>query len=488
MTIVTLLARFLLAGVFVVSGVGKALDPRSTRSAFREFGIPAVASTPLTFVVPLLELVLAASLILATTAYEGSIGAVVLLCMFSAGIGLNLLNGRTPDCHCFGQIHSAPIGLRTLARNAVLAGLGVLIILEHGGSPLPTWWRSQSVAARIATVEGAVVIVALALGASVLWQLFVRYGALLQRFEQMEASQGRVGAGSTKQMAPAFELGGLYGETISLASLMAKRQPLVLIFSDPNCGPCNALVPDLVRWQRELRSHFYLAVVSRGGVQANLEKFASAGVSDVLVQHDNEVADAYGVRGTPSAVVVTTDGTFDGPPVPGTEGIRSRVMALSGARTVPIQMGGSNGDTAHEGHVHSNGTPQVGDLAPEFELASRDGRNVKLRGLRGTSVALVFWNPECGFCKELEPRLLEWEHQEGDSNQRTIVISSGPTDQINGLNFKSTVLLDQAQRVGFQFGANGTPMAIRVDAQGRIASELAVGGPAVLDLLSSAAT
>jgi hypothetical protein len=36
--------------------------------------------------------------------------------------------------------------------------------------------------------------------------------------------------------------------------------------------------------------------------------------------------------------------------------------------------------------------------------------------------------------------------------------------------------------VGRLFGATGTPMGVLVDAEGKIASELAVGAPAVLAL------
>jgi hypothetical protein len=36
--------------------------------------------------------------------------------------------------------------------------------------------------------------------------------------------------------------------------------------------------------------------------------------------------------------------------------------------------------------------------------------------------------------------------------------------------------------IGNKFGAGGTPMAVLVDAEGKIASELAAGAPAVLEL------
>ncbi|MDP8925009.1 MAG: hypothetical protein M3O34_19350, partial [Chloroflexota bacterium] len=47
---------------------------------------------------------------------------------------------------------------------------------------------------------------------------------------------------------------------------------------------------------------------------------------------------------------------------------------------------------------------------------------------------------------------------------------------------RSPVALDQTFSTGTAFGVNGTPMGVLIDAQGRIASDLAVGSPAVLAL------
>jgi len=46
----------------------------------------------------------------------------------------------------------------------------------------------------------------------------------------------------------------------------------------------------------------------------------------------------------------------------------------------------------------------------------------------------------------------------------------------------SPVLLDQDFATGRSFGASGTPSAVLVDAEGKVASEVAVGDPAVLEL------
>ena len=50
------------------------------------------------------------------------------------------------------------------------------------------------------------------------------------------------------------------------------------------------------------------------------------------------------------------------------------------------------------------------------------------------------------------------------------------------MGLSSTVVLDQEFAVGSAFGASGTPSAVLVDEDGKIASGLAVGGPAILEL------
>ena len=51
------------------------------------------------------------------------------------------------------------------------------------------------------------------------------------------------------------------------------------------------------------------------------------------------------------------------------------------------------------------------------------------------------------------------------------------------MRLRSPVVLDERGiSVGSKFGAGGTPMAVLVDAEGKIASELAAGAPAVLEL------
>ena len=125
-----LIARLVLAGVFTLAGVAKLSDLEGSRKAIIDFGLPAVLASPLALLLPLAELAVAAALIPASTAWWGALGALGLLMLFVVGISLNLARGRKPDCHCFGQLHSAPAGWKTLARNGVLAAVAGFVLWE----------------------------------------------------------------------------------------------------------------------------------------------------------------------------------------------------------------------------------------------------------------------------------------------------------------------------------------------------------------------
>src|ERR671921_2713015 len=117
MDIALVLTRLLLASVFVVAGVTKLADRGGTRQAVADFGVPSPLVAPLGVLLPLVELTVAAALLPASTAWWGALGALALLSVFVAGISINLARGKKPNCHCFGQLHSAPAGWKTLARN-----------------------------------------------------------------------------------------------------------------------------------------------------------------------------------------------------------------------------------------------------------------------------------------------------------------------------------------------------------------------------------
>ena len=75
-----------------------------------------------------------------------------------------------------------------------------------------------------------------------------------------------------------------------------------------------------------------------------------------------------------------------------------------------------------------------------------------------------------------------WEAKPPKGAPKLLVVSTGTVEATKAMGLRSPLVLDQDFSVGNTFGATGTPMAVLVDAEGKIASEVAVGAPAVLAL------
>ena len=123
-SMITLAARLLLAGVFIVAGLAKLADGAGSRRSMADFGVPAALAPAFAVLVPVPELACAAALVTVRLAWWGSIGASAFLIAFTAGMTVNLLLGRKPDCRCFGQVHSSQIGWPTVLRNAAASRAG----------------------------------------------------------------------------------------------------------------------------------------------------------------------------------------------------------------------------------------------------------------------------------------------------------------------------------------------------------------------------
>ncbi|MDR9370517.1 MauE/DoxX family redox-associated membrane protein [Conexibacter sp. JD483] len=303
MAALLIVARALLALLFAVAGAAKLADRDGSAEAARGFGVPARAAGAVALLLPLAELTLAAALGPPLTAPYAALGACALLLGFAAAIARAVRAGETPDCHCFGQLHSAPAGRATLLRNGLLAalaaGLAASALLRDGGAPSLIGWLGDLSDAALAGL-GAALVLSVALSA-VAWfglELLRQNGRLLERLDALETAMGR-GVG---RPAPDVPLTDLAGEQVALQELLDARNPLLLVFSDPACGPCRALMPEVAGWQRELTDALAVAVVGRG-----------------------EAAEAYGVAGTPSALLIAPDGTIAAGPVAGAVGIRALV-------------------------------------------------------------------------------------------------------------------------------------------------------------------
>jgi peroxiredoxin/uncharacterized membrane protein YphA (DoxX/SURF4 family) len=485
-----LICRALLAGVFLIAGVAKLADLAGSRRAVGEFGVPERLADAVGVALPVAELAVAAALIPTASARFGAVGAAMLLVFFIAAIASAMARGRTPDCHCFGQIHSAPAGWSALTRNVVLVGVACFVAVagwSDGGASATAWIGRLDGVHAWGLLGGAVLAAAVVFLSWFSLQLLRQQGRLLLRLESLEeavrgggddrvARRGPPGL-AVGSVAPAFSLPALDGEVVTLESLRTRERPVLLVFTDPGCGPCEELLPDVGRWVREHDLALTVALVSRGSIDENTAKLVQHGLELVLLQRDREVASAYLAHGTPSAVLISADGRVASPLARGADEVRTAVAAATATPHV-IQVAGGNGN----GAVRADLAISEGEQAPDFALPDVEGKLLALGDLRGHPTLLLFWRPSCGFCQAMLEDLRDFDAGRSSGAPELVVISSGSPDEHRTMGLRAPVLSDDGGQVMAAYGAYGTPSALIVDAEGRIGSELAAGATAAFDL------
>jgi thiol-disulfide isomerase/thioredoxin len=133
---------------------------------------------------------------------------------------------------------------------------------------------------------------------------------LLQRREKRKAAarEGKPLGLPIDSMAPSFELPAYDGGTKSLKQLLSYGKPLMLIFTNPHCGPCVVLFKEIQEWQDMHREQLTIALISRGTIKENFVNVARNRLGEVLLQKKREIGEKYGAGATPTAVLITTEG------------------------------------------------------------------------------------------------------------------------------------------------------------------------------------
>ncbi len=112
-------------------------------------------------------------------------------------------------------------------------------------------------------------------------------------------------AGTT---APDFRLPRIDGAELSLSDL--RGQCVLLVFSDPNCGPCDELAPQLEKIHQE-RREFQVLMVSRRDAEATRAKAAKLGLTFSIVMQDQwEISLKYAMFATPIGYLIDEQGTI----------------------------------------------------------------------------------------------------------------------------------------------------------------------------------
>lgn len=194
-------------------------------------------------------------------------------------------------------------------------GLAMPILLQ-GRTPLAAFARLGTPAAYLLDEEGRVAR-PLALGATQVPALIGDLAPVKRERKwrlpgERPLSESRIERNGLKAgtPAPAFTLPEVRGGEVSLDRYRGRK--VLMVFSDPHCGPCDGLAPDLVRLHQAHRNNgLDLLLISRGDPEENRVKAERYGFEfPMLLQKKWEISKQYGIFATPVGFLIDEEGVI----------------------------------------------------------------------------------------------------------------------------------------------------------------------------------
>lgn len=488
MEIVLLLIRLFLAAIFTLAGIGKLLDLAGSEKAVKDFGVPDSVAKPFALGLPIAEIIISLLLLSVSTSWLGAIGAFLLLLVFIGGMLWQMAKGNAPDCHCFGQIHSEPVSVKSLIRNAIFAILAFFLALqgrENQGLSLLDSSDFNSEGSFMSLILGLATVGLLATVVFYLKKISEQQTQVIRRIEVLELISHEGGREVEREnlanpteglpigaIAPDFELPDINGKIVEFEHLLAQAKPMLFLFVSPNCNPCAALLPEIEIWQKELKGKLNFVFISSGKAKENLDKFAGETLKQILLQKERETAELFGAQWTPTAVLINTDGKVSSRVAAGDKAIRELVEGIKLA------------DLDKDLHYVVNGNGhKLGEHLPEFSNPDIFDKNVTSKDLLGKKTLVTFWSQTCPHCVNMLEDLREWDKSKGANEPNLLVLSEGEAESHQTMELKSPIILDKERKISKELGWNGTPSAVLLDEEGKIISETALGASNIWALL-----
>lgn len=489
MEVFLLILRVSLAAIFFVAGIGKLLDLRGSEKAVKEFGVPNSLAKPISVLLPLAEISFAILLLFIGVSWFGAIGASLLLLIFIGGMLWQMKKGNAPDCHCFGQIHSEPVSKKSLLRNVVFAVMALVLVVsgrENQGLPISSLTSDFTNVMQI--IFGLIITVFLFILLLYLKNIMEKQTQILRRLEVIElianegVEQNRENIGDPKEglpigsPVPDFELPNVNGRIVAFDHLLMKGKPILFFNVSPTCEPCNALLPEIENWEKELTDKVSFVFISKGNSKENIAKFGNDSSREIFLQDKSEVADLLETRWTPTALFVNKNGVIASYPAAGDKAIRELVEKIKDENL--------NNELLYIKGENENGhNTKLGETIPEFSLEDLKGKQISTEDLKGKRTLVTFWSMTCPYCVEMIEELSEWDKVKGQDEPNLLVFSDGEAEEHESLELNSSIVLDEDYKTSEKLGMHGTPSAVLIDETGKIASETAIGAGQIWALL-----
>jgi methylamine dehydrogenase accessory protein MauD len=330
-----------LAALWLAAGWHKLADPEAFERSLEAYDIAPQAMLPwLEKGLPVLELALAAGLLIPPTRpAAGVLGALVLL-GYGAAIAFNLRRGRRDlDCGCVGfgartQISPALVGRNAFAAFASLSA-GLLPRTERivtwidiwTISPVPWCWRSfispwRRCAPRVcdSSDRADFMLRALIVSNVLLWALvLVLAGVVLALVRQIGVLHERIApAGAlllkrglkVGEPVPVMALTDLSGRGVTIGAPSEHGRSTLLVFLSPTCPVCKLLLP-VLKSSRASESDWLELILASDGAQEEHRRFVGAnGLREIPYVLSAELGMRFQVERLPFAAIVDEGGVL----------------------------------------------------------------------------------------------------------------------------------------------------------------------------------
>ena len=315
-----MIMRLALAALLLVAGSAKLYRRADTRAAAVELGVPAALASPVAVGLPLAELALAATVAVTSTARVAAGAAALLGACFTVLVGRVLIRGGRPRCHCFGDLVRTRVGWGMFVLDAAMTIDSVVIAVRGPGAPLP----AHGVVSRALLLLAALCVLGstAASARGTIVDLHERCETLDLRLRTLEAA-ARLGLDGATPLggpeagvaAPPLHVTDLDGKELRLVP--RADADLLLLFLEPNCGPCERLLAEAAEWRRTTEGRLDIWIIFGESPAEASHAARQHGLDHVYAQPGRRASTTYHIPGSPSGVLIDQAGVVAVPLIAG---------------------------------------------------------------------------------------------------------------------------------------------------------------------------
>ena len=471
------IVRIVLAMVLGTAAVAKLRAIDAFRDALTELELPRPAV--LAWLVPAVEIAVAIALLLPMLARTASFAAAALFLSFAVVMARAGWRGQRTDCQCFGRLARSISGWGAAVRSLGFTALSLP----------PALIEPASLGASI----GSGPLLALALTAAlggVAW-LLVHNARLARRIASLESRITQLTAdtrpGDSGVLATVLHT--ITGEAVTVRQLCEPRRPVLLVFVDTRCRPCENVVKHVAEWTSRVGDALAIVVIARGTPTELAAWQQTYRLERLFEDRSGGLRETVRIRGTPGAVVIDVEGQRPRPPVHGADAIRRLVddVERRSARAPQPEPSRRRRASSEPSSAESPPLPSivVGALLPELILPLPDGSDASVCSVGDRPTLVVFWSDDCHQCDELLDALPRVPTDKtGPLSIRLVAVGATRSPRLARLPWP--VLHDRDFVSRPTLGVVGTPSAILVGADCTVAAPPAMGAAAVMALTAAA--